>query len=141
VRPGLCTLILTAFALLLGGCGTEAGDRGVDSDATVAERSPASSDDLYPAAVPPEVANLFPATATRNMFLNRCSTCHTPACAAVGQRNTERWREVEESHIGYNPGLSAEDRGRIFDYLRRHFNENTPEPDVPPRLVAECPTL
>jgi hypothetical protein len=96
---------------------------------------------MYPAAVPPEVANIFPATGNRNMFLNRCSTCHTPACAAVGQRSMERWREIEESHISYNPGISAEDRGRIFDYLRRHFNEDTPEPDVPPALVADCPTL
>jgi hypothetical protein len=129
--------LLCALLVLISACRGEAPEVANGTAAPpVTEAS--TGDPVHPRTV----EDIFPATATRNMFLNRCSSCHSPACAALGQRDIQRWREVEASHVSYNPGMSAEDRGRVFDYLRRHFNENTPEPFVPAELLeGGCPTL
>lgn len=86
-------------------------------------------------AVPQTVADIFPATGYRGLVMNNCATCHSAACAAIGQRTREEWRAVEQTHLGAVPGLSAEDRGKIFDFLRRNFNDTLPEPVVPPQLL------
>jgi len=129
-------IFLVAGFFLLAGCGD--GASGLP-DAVVAgdlPPSPAAS------ARPATVADIFPATAVRNMFLNRCSSCHAAPCAALGRRSRAEWERVEATHVSYNPGMSAEDRGKIFDYLRRHFNENTPEPAIPGEMIeGGCPRL
>lgn len=84
--------------------------------------------------------DLFPATGNRGLVLNNCDSCHAVVCVTLGQRDRTEWRDVEESHIDAVPGLSIEDRGKIFDYLRRHFNESLPEPMIPEDLLqGGCP--
>ena len=91
---------------------------------------------LRPVPAEPEiVADLFPATGSRGLVLNHCSSCHSPACAVISQRNRAEWLAVEASHIEYGEGLSSEDRGKIFEYLNRHFNDTLPEPAVPGRFL------
>ena len=88
------------------------------------------------------VEDLFPATAARGLLLNRCAGCHSVACTALGQRTGEEWDAVEYSHENYIPGLSIEDRGKIFDYLKRSFGADQPEPNVPAHLLeGGCPEL
>lgn len=94
------------------------------------------------AAAPQTVEDLFPETGSRGLLFNRCSSCHALACAALGQRTEEEWAAVEAGHVGYNPGMSIEDRGKIFDYLKRYFTDRQPEPEVPPHLLAGgCPQM
>ncbi len=125
----LGTLGLLA-ALNVSGCGN--GGEGSNPAQDGAPLVPALR---TPPPEPEIVADLFPATASRGLVLNHCSTCHSPACAVIGQRSRAEWDAIETSHIPYGGGLSSEDRGKIFDYLHRHFNDTLPEPEVPPRFL------
>lgn len=126
-------LIPILFISLAAGCGED--ERYYPGDLA----DPAA---ITPPANPRTVEELFPATGLRGLVINRCSTCHSVACSTLGQRSDEEWDEVEYSHQNYIPGLSIEDRGKIFDYLKRNFGENQPEPQVPPEfLEGGCPAL
>jgi hypothetical protein len=128
-------LAAASLALSLAACGD-----GVEEPS--GQYVPAPRGPVTTPAVPLTVTDIFPATGSRGLVLNHCATCHAVACAAIGQRSEERWRQVEASHLRYNPGLSIEDRGKIFDYLKRHFNDTLPEPAVPERfLEGGCPEL
>lgn len=120
--------------LLLTGCGSDApnGAEGAAADSSAAAM----------AATPQTVEDIFPETGSRGLVFNRCSSCHALACAAIGQRTEEDWAAVEAAHVDYNPGMSIEDRGKIFDYLKRHFTDRQPEPAVPPHLLGDgCPQM
>jgi hypothetical protein len=76
----------------------------------------------------------------RGLVLNNCVSCHAAACLVIRQRSPDRWAELEAPHSGAVPDLSREDRGRIFDYLKRHFNDTLPESEVPARFLEDgCP--
>lgn len=132
--PRLATHLLAAtFLLAAAACG---GEREGYYEVGDPEARPAL------ATEPPEVARFFPPSGYRGLVLNRCSSCHSVACTLVGDRDVERWRQVEVSHLHYNPGLSIEDRGKIFDYLIEHFGAEDPKPDVPASfLEGGCPVL
>ena len=88
------------------------------------------------------VAEVFPSSGYQGLVVNNCATCHAAACAALGQRTPAQWAAVEKSHEYYIPGLSKEDHGKIFDYLRNNFNDSLPEPAVPQQLLeGGCPRL
>ena len=124
---------LVAVGLLMG-CGEGGRDPGSEID----DLDPV----MLPASLPAEIGEIFPPTGDRGRVLNNCSTCHSVVCAAIGQRTPEEWTAIERSHAGYIPGLSLEDFGKIFIYLRRNFNDTLPEPRVSPELLADgCPRL
>ena len=125
--------------MLLAGCGSDADADG-DGREVVAEEE--LSPVMLPSSMPAAIGEIFPATGDRGRVLNNCSTCHAVVCAAVGRRNDAEWSAVEASHEYYIPGLSKEDFGKIFIYLRRNFNDSLPEPNVPAELLAGgCPQL
>jgi hypothetical protein len=123
---------LTGVALLL----TAAGCGGAEDGASDLYDPPEEISPPSPPTNPQTVADIFPATGYRGLVVNNCATCHSAACAAIGQRTREEWRAVEQTHLGAVAGLSAEDRGKIFDFLRRNFNDTLPEPSVPPQFLA-----
>jgi hypothetical protein len=58
---------------------------------------------------------------------------------ALGQRTADEWAAVEETHRYAIPGMSVEDLGKAFDYLKQHFNDSAPEPAVPVEwLNGDC---
>jgi hypothetical protein len=129
--------VLAFVSLLLTSCA-----QGDDGD----QVSEVGNSAVYNAPAIPEVprasSEIFPATGRRGLVLNNCASCHAVACAAIGQRSPSEWSAVEESHLYYIPGLSIEDRGKIFDYLRSYFNDTLPEPRVPEELLeGGCPEL
>lgn len=137
LRP--LTLLALATAIAVSGCGTgndreQAPPPPGAYDTAAADLSPY----VQPGAGHP-AADLFPATATRGMVLNRCTTCHAAGCLVVGRRSAAEWRRIEASHADAVPGLSIEDRGRIFDFLRRNYDDRRPEPSVPAELLEGCP--
>jgi hypothetical protein len=147
-----CVALCGAAVLSSTGCAGPSGDEtAIDLEAPAPGIDPPRPDPITgsPAATtrtepgePETVEDIFPATATRGLVLNNCASCHALACAAIGQRSPARWREVEASHATAIPGLSIEDRGRIFDYLMRFFNDTLPEPHVPTEfLEGGCPSL
>lgn len=122
---------MAAAAALLAGCG--GGDDVYQ---------PGDRERLQTADIPQAIDELFPETASRGLVLNRCAACHTVACVATERRTSEQWDAVEYAHADYIPGLSIEDRGKIFDYLKRHFGPDSPEPQVPAELLADgCPQM
>ncbi|MEX2570767.1 MAG: hypothetical protein WD737_05630 [Gemmatimonadota bacterium] len=131
--------LLASTFLLLAACG---GQELPGSDEESPDGAAAASDTgPLPVGSRP-AAEIFPPTATRGLVLNRCGSCHAVACAAIGQRDEQRWRAVETSHADYVPSLSTEDQARIFSYLRMHFGTDRPEPDVPVEyLEGGCPRL
>ncbi len=134
---GYLTTVFAGFVVILASC----GERSEPDPSTISE-TPAVLGAPAPPTVPRTNTELFPATGSRGLVLNHCASCHAVACTALGQRSPSRWSAVEESHANYIPGLSIEDRGKIFDYLRRDFNDTLPEPNVPPELLeGGCPTL
>jgi mono/diheme cytochrome c family protein len=121
----------------LAGCGgTDAADPE-PSQSTPAPANGAAAAAAPPANRPASVADLFPPGEGRDLVLNNCATCHAVACAAMGQRTNARWRELESAHSEHVPALSDEDRSRIFTYLRTHFNDTQPEPDIPPEFLTQ----
>jgi hypothetical protein len=129
--------VLAIFACLLASCGDgETRDPVAEMGNPNVPNAPALS------AVPRTSTEIFPATGRRGLVLNNCASCHAVACAAVGRRSASEWSAVEASHTNYIPGLSIEDRGKIFDYLHEYFNDTLPEPVVPPELLqGGCPTF
>lgn len=78
----------------------------------------------------------------RDLLIENCSNCHTFACALIGQRTAGHWLTVENTHrdrIGIN--LSDRDYGKLFNYLEKNFNDQKPEPVLPPDLLGKgCTT-
>jgi hypothetical protein len=135
-RP-LVRLLAMLAAVLLASCGDDAG-----ADARPPEVADPRSAVMLPSDMPAAIGRIFPATGDRGRVLNNCSICHAVACLAVDRRSEAEWDAVEVSHEYYIPGLSKEDFGKIFLYLRRNFNDRLPEPDVPAELLAGgCPQL
>jgi hypothetical protein len=131
-------LVLTVVvsSIVPPGC----SDRTEDEAAVSAAR-PSVADRAGPTA-PTTLTDIFPQTGSRGLVLNNCAGCHPVACAAIGRRTESEWKAIEISHELYIPGLSIEDHGKIFDYVKRNFNDRTPEPVVPPEFLrGGCPEL
>lgn len=135
-RTGVAGAILAL--LLLAACGVE---ETPDGTGAAGESMVVPEPFVVPAppARPTSAEEIFPDVARRGLVLNNCATCHAIACVALGQRTPEEWSVVEATHTEAIPGMSKEDFGKAFDYLRRHFNDRTPEPFVQPEwLNGEC---
>jgi cytochrome c5 len=128
VRPaGLSFLLL--IAVLAAACGESAAP-GSESSPAPAGSAPASAP--APAAEPATVAEIFPPGPGRDQLMNSCSSCHNLACSAIGQRTTDRWAALKESHADK---IAKADLDAIFGYLTANFNDTKPAPNVPPRFL------
>ncbi|MGE0703571.1 MAG: hypothetical protein AB7P22_06485 [Vicinamibacterales bacterium] len=127
---------LTRLALVVvpvivaAACG--GGETAPPASDTAAAPPVAAAPAAAPAAEPQTVADIFPPGAARDQVLNSCSSCHSVACAAIGQRSAERWNALKESH---RENVSGADLDAIFTYLNEHFGADKPEPRVPPAFL------
>lgn len=117
--------LVTAAALFAVACG--GGGSDTPTEAPAAESAPAASA-APAAAAPATVADIFPEGPAKSQVLNNCASCHSVACAAIGQRSIERWESLRESH---RENVSGADLDLIFAYLSEHFGPDDPEPNVP----------
>jgi hypothetical protein len=137
----LSRLVVLSGLLLFGGCAGGTDAEG-DSSPAVAEdgliRPEPYAAPSFP-TIPVEVQELFPDVGRRGLVFNNCATCHAVACLALGQRTPEEWAFEESTHQNAIPGMSKEDLGKAFDYLKRHFNDQAPEPSTKPEwLAGQC---
>lgn len=140
------TALARAFSLVLMlglvGCGGDADDERNGAAAGVAEEAIVVPEPFVvpsPPARPRTVEEIFPDVGRRGLVLNNCASCHAVACVTLGQRTAEEWAAVEATHRDAIPGMSLEDFGKAFDYLKRHFNDTRPEPDIPAEwLNGDC---
>jgi hypothetical protein len=119
--------------MLLVAC--EAGAPGVGSEQQAASNPPSSgaSGSLTAAGSEPKtVADVFPPGPGRDQVLNSCGSCHNVACAAIGQRNAQRWDALREGHKEHMQGT---DLAEVFAYLKAHFDDTRPAPVVPARFL------
>ena len=114
-------------------------------------QAPAASQGQKPASQPPlaqagpaggsarpfTIANIFPPGPGRDPVLNTCGSCHTVVCSARGQRTAERWDSIRKSHSDKLTSLSSADLDVLFSYLKEHFNDTRPEPQIPAEFLQE----
>ena len=89
------------------------------------------------AAKPLSVADLFPPGAGRDQVLDTCGTCHPVACSARGQRTAAQWDRIMETHKDKLTSVSGENLNALFSYLKAHFNDTTPEPQIPAEFLQQ----
>lgn len=71
----------------------------------------------------------------RDLVILNCDYCHSFVCAVRGQRTLDHWMLVEDVHRGRGwVILSDEDWDTLFSYLEQNFNDQKPEPKLPPAL-------
>ncbi len=69
----------------------------------------------------------------RDLVIMNCDYCHSWVCAVRGQRTVDHWIMVEDVHLGRGwVILSDEDWNTLFKYLESNFNDEKPEPKLPP---------
>jgi mono/diheme cytochrome c family protein len=71
------------------------------------------------------------------LLLENCSSCHSVVCAVKGQRPVDRWESLKNDHKDKVTGLSDGDLNTLFSYLAENFNNNKPEPNLPPELAQQ----
>jgi mono/diheme cytochrome c family protein len=127
----------TALALLLiAGLSVTACGGGSESQApaseTTAPAAPAAAAPAAPAVEYKTVADVFPDGPEKALVLNNCASCHNVACSAIGQRNSDRWNSLRDSH---RERVSGADVDAIFAYLKTNFGPDKPEPKMPPAFL------
>ncbi len=70
----------------------------------------------------------------RDLLLNNCASCHSFVCAITGQRTIEHWRAVKREMRAEVSQLDDDDYEVLFAYLEENFNDQKPEPNLPPEL-------
>jgi hypothetical protein len=70
----------------------------------------------------------------RDLVVLNCGTCHSFICAFRGQRTVEHWQTVKQDMRDKVSQLSDQDYDALFAYLETNFNDQKPEPDLPPEL-------
>ncbi len=83
-----------------------------------------------------KLVDLFPSGPGKELVLDNCGTCHSPACPVFGQRTADHWQSVKQNHRNRVSGMSDADYNTLFDYLEQNFNDKTPEPNASPALKA-----
>lgn len=69
----------------------------------------------------------------RDLVIMNCDYCHSWICTVRNQRTFDHWMMVEEVHSGRGwVVLNDEDWDTLWRYLEDNFNDQKPEPDVPP---------
>jgi hypothetical protein len=129
----------------------EPAGKTVEPDSSI----PLATATALPAARPPATTVRIPATTTfrpepagqkldldafappgpeRDLLVQNCGICHSFVCALRGQRTAEHWQAVRQN-MRYKVG-SLDDRAydALFAYLAANFNDQKPEPVLPPEF-------
>ena len=125
-------VVVLCGGLLTAGC-SSAEAPGPESEGTAPMDGAAEVVETPP--MPTTVAELFPEGAGKALVLENCSACHAVACSAMGQRTNGRWDSLKEDHRDKASGLPEEDLDTLFAYLKDNFNEDMPEPMIPPHFL------
>jgi mono/diheme cytochrome c family protein len=80
---------------------------------------------------------ILPSGKGLTLLLDNCSSCHSVVCAVKGQRPVDRWESLKNDHKDKVTGLSDADLNTLFTYLAENFNNNKPEPNLPPELAQQ----
>ena len=69
----------------------------------------------------------------RDLVIMNCDYCHSWVCAVRNQRTLDHWVLVENVHSERGwVILSDGDWRTLFNYLEQNFNDQKPEPALPP---------
>jgi nicotinamidase-related amidase/mono/diheme cytochrome c family protein len=112
---------------------TAAATAAATSAATAAPTAGASS-----SGEAKTLADLFPPGPGKELVLENCGTCHSPACPVFGQRSQDHWKSVKTNHQSRVSGMSDDDYNALFDYLAQNFNDTKPEPKTSAELRANA---
>ncbi len=80
---------------------------------------------------------IAPPAPGRDLLFDNCTSCHSWVCAVVGQRSAGAWQTVKTTHRQRVTALSDQDYNTLFDYLSSNFNDQKPQPDLPPELASQ----
>ncbi len=73
-----------------------------------------------------------PAGPGRDLTIMNCDYCHSWTCAVRGQRTTNHWRAVAETHkVMSRVILRDDDWTTLFSYLEQNFDDHHPVPALP----------
>ncbi len=94
---------------------------------------------VAPASITPpgERVNLdsvAPPGRARDLIVENCGTCHSFVCAFRGQRTVEHWQTIKQDMRDKVSQVSDQDYDALFAYLEANFNDQKPEPNLPPAL-------
>jgi hypothetical protein len=70
----------------------------------------------------------------RDLLVLNCGTCHSFICAFRGQRTFEHWQTIKQDMRDKVSQLSDQDYDALFAYLETNFNDQKPEPNLPPEF-------
>ena len=135
--PGWSLLVATGVAAaLLCGCSQASAPASSSSEvaATPSQTQPPAANAAASESI--TLTDIFPAGTGREQVLNACGSCHSVACVALGRKTAERWDSIKASHMETVSGSGA-DLDAMFAYLKEHFNDTKPEPQVPPQLLQQ----
>jgi hypothetical protein len=76
----------------------------------------------------------------RDLVIMNCDYCHSWVCTVRGQRTLDHWVMVEDVHLGRGwVILPDQEWNTLFNYLEKNFNDQKPEPVLPPIFaLAGC---
>lgn len=77
---------------------------------------------------------IAPPDRERDLVLQNCGACHSFICAFRGQRSIEHWQTIKEDMRDKVSVLDGQDYDALFAYLEVNFNDQMPEPRLPPEL-------
>ena len=72
----------------------------------------------------------------RNVLLNNCTSCHTFVPIVKAQKSDDAWTSLLDGHRERVLHMSEKDFEILGEFLRAHFNETEPVPQLPPALEA-----
>ena len=142
-RSSLLVVVIVG-GWLLAACGkstTPSADSAQASasnpgQAAASRPEPAQASSAGGSTRPFNVTDVFPPGPGREKVLDTCGSCHPVVCSARGQRTAERWESIKEGHKDKLTSLSSADLSTMFSYLKEHFNDTRPEPQIPAELLA-----
>ena len=100
---------------------------GTATLAALASSTPQSGDKINLDAIAPPGRE-------RDLILENCGTCHSFICPFRGQRTVEHWQTIKQDMRDKVSQLSEQDYAALFAYLETNFNDQKPEPNLPPEL-------
>ena len=129
--------VIALAGLLVAGCSKSAAPPAESSQSAAPTSQAAPSAPASTPAAAFNMSSIFPPGPGKDMVLSTCSSCHSVACAATGQRTKERWDNIEKSHKDKLTGYSAKDVDVMFAYMKENFNDSKPEPQIPAELQGQ----
>lgn len=72
--------------------------------------------------------------AARTLMFNNCTSCHSFVPIVKAQKNDAAWTSLLSGHRERVLHVSDDDFKLLGDFLRSHFNDTQPVPQLPPAL-------